>query len=73
MGKPDSETRCKILRTQLDGRPHSVGNDTVREVAMRTEGATDADLELLVRDSTKEALLAGRDESLDEDLLSSLE
>lgn len=40
---------------------------------MRTEGATDADLELLVRDSTKEALLAGRDESLDEDLLSSLE
>lgn len=68
VGKPNEEARFEILHAQLEHRPHSVSDRSVRAVAKNTEGATAADLELLMREAAKRALMNGRDEVVDADL-----
>jgi SpoVK/Ycf46/Vps4 family AAA+-type ATPase len=48
VGRPDRDTRVKIFRTQLKGRPHSLDDSDLRALAEATDGLVAADIESIV-------------------------
>ena len=57
IGKPDTEGRKEILRTQLTDREHSLSQQEFSELAAATDGAVPADLERAVNKAAKNVLL----------------
>jgi len=57
IGKPDTEGRKEILRTQLTDREHSLSQQEISELAAATDGAVPADLERAVNKAAKNVLL----------------
>ena len=56
VGKPDEDTREKILRQHLKDRPHCVSDAEISQLAQQTEGDTAADLESMVSAAAKRTL-----------------
>jgi len=48
VGLPDLEARKKLIRMNLEGRPHEFDEDSVHRLAKRLEGWTGADIEALL-------------------------
>lgn len=58
IGKPDGKARAKIIQAQLNERPNNVNDRVVKWVADQTEGAVASDLELIVKEAAKDALIS---------------
>jgi len=72
IGKPDRDTRAKILRAQLAERPHTVPDRLIADVAAQTEGYVAADLERLVTQAAKRALQREDNVIRPEDIVSAM-
>jgi len=51
---PDEKNRLKYIENQLKTVPHLLSEQQMKEIALRSEGFTPADLTVLVRDSAME-------------------
>lgn len=73
VGKPDTETRAKILHAQLKDRPNTVSQRAIMDVSKQTEGAVASDLELIVKEAAKDVLISGNEKITDEELKSAVD
>ncbi len=68
IGKPDYQTRRKILITHLDDRQHDISDNDISKLAGETEGVVAAELEQTVNGAAKQVLARDGKEIRFEDL-----
>ncbi|WP_302083348.1 AAA family ATPase [Salinibaculum rarum] len=62
VGEPDEKARVEIFKAQLDGRPHSLDDNDIKELAEMADDVVAADIEAVVNQAARNAAY-GRDAS----------